>query len=409
MNRILHTISILTLAGLLVSCAPAGDATPAVPPESAATPPAAATPVEAATATATSAPPSYPERDDPAGMTVVQDKGTTLAFYDLRGGLLGSRALPPTGGSSSRLHISGTAADGVEALDVLRFVQDGHAVAIFSGQAEILRLEGSLNGVVGVPGQPLVAFGLLNPSADGGQLVSQIYLGTPQTLAGAQPVFEHTGSFGGAFGPLRIEIEAGQPVGIWYTLRAYGIGGHIIYDPTNGLYFLDLATGLGVEFTIPDSDIHQAAFSPDGSWLSYVSMGSIEFFNLQDGSTFSIPQLPESDRGGGDVTIAPGNQYVAWKEAHGSFLAADGEPDYYALLRVGVIDQGPVHDFAEAFFEQAAGYVVNDMSPVAWLDDQTLLVSLSNEYGARQLWMLDLSGPTPRLLADGDLAGFIYP
>jgi hypothetical protein len=128
---------------------------------------------------------------------------------------------------------------------------------------------------------------------------------------------------------------------------------------------------------------------------------------MQSGETFSIPQLPESDRGGGDVTIAPDNRTVAWKEAHGSTLG--DPPDYYAILRIGVIGEGPSRDFTETFFEQAAGDTVNDMTPIVWLDGQTLLVSLMDGNGFRQLWTLDLSDPTPRLLADGDFTGFIYP
>jgi hypothetical protein len=399
MNRIFLALSVLATAALLASCLPGGTATPVAAPK------ASETPLPAATATGT--PPAYPERTDPLGIAVVQDKGTLLAFYDFDGNLLGTRSLLPSGSSSDRIHVSGSASAGLETLTVIRVKSNYLEMAVLDGEQEILRLDSNLHSFTAVPGQPVIAFGTARPTENSGELVSQIYIGTPETLADARPVFDYTGPYGGALGPLRIHMEDGRMAGIWYSQRPYAIGGHILYDLTNGLYYLDLASGLSTEFTVPNDDIFQPVFSPDEAWLSYVSHGSMKFYNMQSGETFSIPQLPESDRGGGDVTIAPDNRTVAWKEAHGSTLG--DPPDYYAILRVGVIGEGPSRDFTETFFEQAAGDTVNDMTPIVWLDGQTLLVSLMDENGFRQLWTLDLSGPTPRLLADGDFTGFIYP
>jgi hypothetical protein len=394
MNRIFLALSVLATAALLASCLPGGTVTP-VAPESTQTP------------LPTGTPPSYPERTDPVGIAVVQNKGTLLAFYAFDGTLLGTRSLLPSGSSSDRIHVSGSASAGLDTLTVIRVKGNYLEMIVLDGEQEILRLDSNLHSFTAVPGQPVIAFGTARPTENSGELVSQIYIGTSDTLADAQPVLDYTGPYGGAFGPVHIRIENGQPAGIWYSLRPYAIGGHILYDTAFELYYLDLASRTVTEFTVPGEDISQAVFSPDEAWLSYVYHGSMKFYNMESGATFEIAQLPESDRGGGDVTIAPDNHYVAWKEAHGITLG--DPPDYCATLRIGVIGEGSSRDFTETFFEQAAGDVVYDMTPIVWLDGQTLLVSLMDGNGFRQLWTLDLSGPTPRRLADGDFTGFIYP
>jgi len=401
MNRI-FLVFVPAIVFIIASCSAGGTVVPTAAPQATQTP----LPTATATATASITPPSYPERTDPQGVAVVQDKGMLLAFYDFDGNLLGTRSLLPSGSSSDFVHVSGSSSAGLESLTVIRVKQAYPKVVVLEGDRQILLLDGALNGFTALPGQPVIAFGTVQPATPG-PLLSKIFLGTPYTLNEAEPVFMLEGPYGGILTPLRIQMESGSPAGIWYTLRLYGIGGDIIFDPTHDLYYLDLGTGVSTEFTIPNDDISQPVFSPDEAWLSYVSHGSMKFYNMQNGETFSIPHLPESDRGGGDVTFSPDNHYTAWKEAHG-FRWAD-VPEYYAVLRIAVTGEGPRHDFTEFFFEQIAGYAVADMTPVTWLDGQTLLVSLSNENGGRQLWKLDLTGPTPHLLAEGQFVGFIYP
>ncbi len=347
----------------------------------------------------------FPEARLPMGLAISQDKGSQLGFFDLQGGLLGALALPGPG--SRCIHVAGSASAGLESLTIIRVVAEVDEATVMVDGQEVLRLDGVLNGCTGITGEPVIALGMIDLAEAPGMLRSTIYLVTPDTLQSASPVFTMEGDYSGTPTPVSIEMESGVPVGIWYTMRQFGIGGDIIFDPTHDLYHLDLASGESRQYSLDETTIHRPVFSVDMDWLAYTWKSTMNVIDTRTGESYQFPYLPESERGGGEATFSTDNRYVAWKEAHG-FRMSD-TPDYYSVLRVAVLAEGPWYDFTETFFEQAAGYTIADMSPVVWLDAQTLLVSLVNDNGVSELWSLDMAGPASRLLAEGKFVGFIYP
>lgn len=364
---------------------------------------AAHTPSETAESTATQTTPTYPEKTSPAGIVLVQEEGSQLAFYGLDRTLLGTRSLQEVKRGNDHLQIHGSFSGDVDSIGVMQIQQDGEEISVQMDGQLLTSLQGILTGFCGVEGQPVAAIATVQDS-DPGDHLAEIHLVTPESQPGDEAILSMEMPHGGALTPIHIDMENGTATKIWYSKQPYALGGEIIFHPVYELYAMDLASKETIQY-LPTKEVNLPAFSADGSLLAYVDRSSVHALNLNNGEeeTFSI--LANSGHGAGEVIFSPDHNQLAWKEADGTNLI---EMSYYAVLRIAPLGEGVQNDLYEEFFEPLTGYEISDIDPVAWVDGDTLLVSILGWEEGCSIWVLEFGQGTTNLLGPGEFAGFLY-
>ena len=312
-----------------------------------------------------------------------------------------------------RIHLAGTMPASGGIVPLLYFSFENEESLHFrdsNGQIFSLLSGTSFLGLTGVPGQPIVAFSQIDFLDV--NLRSKIYAGSIQTLRSAAPISVIDDPESWAIKPILLEAENGTPTKVWYTRIAYGIGGDIVFEPRKGLFILDLATGQ--ESTILDNASSPWAISTDREWVVFAAPhlppNSMCVRNLNTGAEACFPALPASEpRGAGDAVISPDAEYVAWMEGDGWQMAE--APSFTATVRVGQKDSAIVADLPMNTFEGAAGVgSISWAEPVAWLDNQTVIVQVRGQEWSQvvQLRYNVLSQETS-YLAPGEFVGLLYP
>jgi len=268
-----------------------------------------------------------------------------------------------------------------------------------------------LAALIGVPGTDLVAFVERLPQTQSGILRSSMFLGNPSSLPAAQPVLVVDSSESLAVFPVAIRMVGGVAVGIYYTQCPYGIGGEILFDPLQGLSYLDLSTNSTNEllpaattFSSLSSSQKLVAYSLRGMGVD----GGVKIRDLASGQEKFFQSLPDSDRGAGMVVISPDDTRLAWLEARGS-LSSD---NFHATLRVASMDGRSIREYPqENFFKTAKLGEAIWVTPLGWLDDSSLLVgvrTMGKDSQAANIRLDVLTGETT-FLAPGLFNGFLYP
>ena len=218
-------------------------------------------------------------------------------------------------------------------------------------------------------------------------------------------------------------MKDGAPKGIWFTREPWGIGGEIVFTYSEGLGYLDLATGTTYEALTADATF--SSLSADQTWIAYTVRGDSgsEFIirNLTGGEPILIPSLPESDRGAGDGIFSPSNKYIVWREARGSLM--DGT--FHETIRVTALDGQAVNDFPDTmFYDVLQSQAVptskiplpqfgegTQVSPAGWLDDGTFLVQATSPEKPHGGALVKVNAVTGEMtfFAYGDFAGWFYP
>ena len=438
--RATHLLVFILLLGSLACNLPSA-ATPQVPPTMTVAPPTAAVadtaapPPPSATAPATepaplpteaAPPPEAPPPTTapspipspqlavslPAGFITVPAGGGRVFFYNTLGQITAERSTPNMFPDSTNLYPAGSAAGDLLQLPLVYFTYENGGELLLNVNNEISRLMGapSFFTLVGVPGQPILAYSSIEW---GDALRSTLFIGALESLPSAQPVAVVDDPESWAAKPLAIAVENGQPIGIWYTTVAYGIGGDIVFEPRKTLSYLDLETGSSQH--IYDDTINPCGLSPDQTWVAYMTGWDNAGANLtlvhnMDASTaVTIPLLPASDRGAGEVFFSPDNQFVAWKEGSGWMMA--DVPNFYATIRIATLKGEPVAEITEAAIASVTGAQdVSGMRSVGWLDGQTLLLEVHlDEWDNVSLMRVNFDGSGLATLAPGSFAGFLYP
>jgi hypothetical protein len=202
-----------------------------------------------------------------------------------------------------------------------------------------------------------------------------------------------------------------QPIGIWYSLTPWGIGGDIVFEPRQGLFYLDLTSNQMEEHK--DPSINPLAFSPDLTWLAYTNDQMEQPLtimpDLDAERAITFPLAPESDRGAGNAVFSPDNQYVAWMEGSGMRLAV--VPDFNILIRIAstrgeIITEFPANALAEAIGTQDVQWV----EPVGWLDGENLLLQVRFDTWAQtEIVRVKYDSSDMSIIASGSFAAFTYP
>lgn len=242
-------------------------------------------------------------------------------------------------------------------------------------------------------------------------LVSELFIGNLETLHKAEPVLVRTDSAAWTFRPMAITMVGVQPLGIWYSLTPWGIGGDIVFEPRSGLYHLDLTTNQLKEHLVPS--FNPISFSPDLTWLAYTEDQMEQPLtimpDLDTERAISFPLAAESDRGAGNAVFSPDNQYVAWMEASGMRFAS--VPDFKILIRIASTNGEFISEFPDIAVAEAVGSQdIQWVEPVGWLDDETLLLQVEyNTWDNDAIVRVKFDGSEMSIIAPGNFASFIYP
>jgi len=410
------TIFIGLLALLLAGCAQHGAGIPTNPPDQGGGQKSSGAAANTAGSTTEPGPASIRM---PVGLALLMGNGTTMSFVTLDGTAVGEVPLPEQAMiSQNTTHIAG-AYSGRPDLPLFFYqpadpgtCADCGLWLLDHGQISQILQFTNLEAMIGAPGEDTVAFVVRQPNLESNILRSSLFVGDPTSLPSTQPVLVADSHESLVVVPVAIRMEAGIPTGIFYSQRPFGIGGEIVFDPLQGLSYLDLVTKNTREI-LPGS----SAFSSLSSSLKLVAfslrateneMGGIKIRNLANGQEKFFESLNESERGAGMVVFSPDDCRLAWLEVHGG-LSTD---DFHATIRVASLDNSDIHDFPqEAFVSTAQLGEAIWVKPMGWLDNSRLLVSVSSMGKDSQAVDLSLNFLTGEIksLAAGLFVGFLYP
>ena len=316
---------------------------------------------------------------------------------------------------NSAIHIAGSIASGV-----------GNTPLVFPGaENEFLGLKVSQDGQItglldfppgivftdltGAPGNPWVAYSVIEPQLDGSSLMSKLYIGEYDQLAALEPTIVVENKEARILLPVALRMQGGVPQGIWYTYGLWGIGGDSFVAPNAGLYYLDLVSGSTHEYLTLEQ--HFSSLSPDQTWAAWtpdLPNAAMSVTNLVTGDSKSFALLADRDRGAVHAFISPDNSYIAWLEGKGN--AFDGNLE--ATLRVGTLDGKVIAEFsAEAFTTASKSGEGGLIQTLGWIDPHTLLVQTYQPLseGSGEIVRLDvISGEISPYIA-GRFVGFAYP
>jgi len=341
--------------------------------------------------------------------------GVGLTFYNLDGSLITEMIAPGLAEfDSQRVHIAGPWAGDLSAVPVVYYSADSPSgekgsdwLRIAAGNADPVWISvPQFFAMAGAPGQPVLAYSTLN--FEESQPRSGLYGGNLLSLPGAPPLFIIADPDGYMVRPLAVNAEAGELRGIWYTMAAWGIGGDIVFEPRKGLKYLDMTNGMVSE--ILNRDLAAWDVSLDRSRVAYSTVsGPVSVLNRVTGETFTIPLLPDSNRGAGDACISPDGQYVAWMEGSGWTMAET--PDFHATIRIATTFGVHLTDIPQTAFDNvASSEPVSWIQPVGWLDGQTLIVQVRyQDWSNAALLRVNFDGSNPLYLATGTFVTFLYP
>lgn len=216
-------------------------------------------------------------------------------------------------------------------------------------------------------------------------------------------------SRGYGISPLGVRPGEGN-IDIWYTHVPYGIGGDIVFPPYSGLH--RYRTGGDYNDVILDDEARPVGLSASKLWIAYTTpqaeLSTLYIQNLENTENHQITLRSDSNRGAGYVEFSPRDTYFAWMEGSGWMMAET--PDFNSTIRVASIKGELLAERAANDFGMAAGIESNWAKPVAWLDDQTLLVQVHGlEWTNSAIIKWNISENTLQFLIPGIFIDFVYP
>ena len=347
---------------------------------------------------------------------VATEKDGILFVFDSEGYTLQQVNIPGISYADEHsLHILSVFPQDNTGLPVLyySFEQNSSLLISLNGQISTLLPVPEFSGMVGAPGKAVLAYTRVEYADE--NLISHLYAGTINNLPTAAPVYTENNAEGWGVVALAVDVEAEKPVGVWYSKRPWGIGGDIVFDPRRTLSYIDLRTGTNSQYL--GADANPSAISADGKWLAYTDdqgaisiAGTMAIRNIDTGVGLSYPlQNTVDQRGAGEASFSPNNEYLAWMEGSGFQMAET--PNFHSVVRVGNLNGNIIAEFADTAFVATSGLgVVARVEPVGWFDDNTLIViARGDAWNDAVLLLVDIPSQNISFLAQGVFVGFVYP
>lgn len=354
-----------------------------------------------------------PPKPRPVG--ILTQMGETISLYDRDGYTLMQLNTPSIHDANERnLHAGSAYLEGSDNLPIVYYSFEQSSSLLLSLQGTISTLIDvpDFSGLVGAAGKPILAYTRVEYAGD--TLTSYLYASTIQNLPTAAPVYTETDESGWGIVALAVDVEAEQPVGVWYSKRPWGIGGDIVFEPRRTLSYLDLRSGVSAEYLGADST--PSALSDDRQWVAYsddtlvgAGTGMMNVRNLQTGAHISYPlRAAENQRGAGEATFSPANTYLAWMEGNGWQVAET--PNFHSVVRVGNLNGNLIAEFADTAFLTVSGLnQVSRVAPVGWFDEETLVVMVNGSSRDKAVIVtVNITTQEKTRLANGNFVGFVY-
>lgn len=345
----------------------------------------------------------------PIGLAIVPPDRAVVDVFNPDGQLLGEMSAPGLEDANpERVHIAGGWTAGRPQVAYFTFANSGQILLNTNEQIAPLVNTPNFAGMLGAPGQPFLAYSLAELGPNG--LSGRLYAAPLASLAGAAPIISFDDPNGRAIKPLAIRVENGAPTGVWYTRRPWGIGGDIVFDPTDGLYYVSLSDGAITEKL--GAAARSASLSPDQAWAAYASgepgNGALHIYNFQSGASFSFNLLPSSDRGAGYGVFSPSNAKVAWLEGSGWGLG--DVPNFHPTIRVGTTQGAWLVDYPDTLLSNLLGATVAWVQPVGWLDENLLVLQAHGvNWDEATVIVIDTTANQLTFRASGTFVEFVYP
>ena len=352
--------------------------------------------------------------ENPIG--VVTEKDEVLSFFGRDGYTILQVNTPGLAyADKDNLHIVSAFSEGSKILPVLyySFETDNAILLSNKGSVGALLSAPDFSGMIGVPGKAILAYTRVEYKDE--KLISHLYVGTIEALSSASPVLTINDEQGWGMTALAIDVEAEKPIGVWYSMLPWGIGGDIVFAPRRTLHYLDLRSGENSQYL--GTEANPSAISADRKWLAYTNdadvgtgVGAMSLRNVERGVSFSYPlQNTVDQRGAGEASFSPNNKYLAWME--GSGFQMSETPNFHSVVRVGNLNGNIIAEFADTAFLAISGLgMIARVEPVGWFDDETLVVmARGKSWNNALLMMIDIPSKNISSLAPGVFAGFVYP
>jgi hypothetical protein len=268
----------------------------------------------------------------------------------------------------------------------------------------VTKINGFITGSAG-SGLMLV-YGLVLPTS-AEQLPSELWGGN--VLGAPELLYRIDSSQYDVILPLAVVNDGGALKGVWFTRRPWGIGGDIVFEPMDGLYYLE--KGSSAPTQVLEAGKHPCGLSNDHTLVAWTDASTgLMVTNLTTGQTMAIALDPSSDRGAGNCAFSPSNDRIAWMEGSGFQMAET--PNFTARIRTAVLVNNAIQ---EVMNTPVATYNLTDMlgvpvvalRPQAWLDDTHLLLDTGwGEY--HKLFVLDVSANRISQQISGSLVSVFY-
>ncbi len=348
----------------------------------------------------------------PSGVLISTGDGIGISFFNTAGQIITELKTPGLQyAARSAVHLAGTVSGPIMTPLVYHAWDPQSRVKInINDTITIMAEQPDFYALAGAAGQSVMAYSTVTYNADNSGITSNLYFGTLEQLTGGGGlVYSESSNQSLANYPLAVNAQNNTPLGFWYSKQMYGIGG-IIFPPQKGFYYYD-ASSNSVTTWLDDSRIPQG-FSPDHVWIASNTSNnpdhSLTIYNFSNGTSIYLPILPESTSGAGYAEFSPDDQYVAWMEASG-FMMGD-PPDFHSRVRVASTTGSVLLNLNDDGFNGIAGYTVSWVQPVAWLDNQTLLVQVGGiESGQNTVTKVNVPDGAISLFTGGSFVGLYYP
>lgn len=345
----------------------------------------------------------------PAAVAVNEFNSGVVRLYSLNGQLITAIDAPGLEyGGTHTVHLAGRLSDASIPLAYQVYANDGQILGSNSGQVTTLANVPDFVGMAGAAGGSSLAYS----TAEYGQnsLLTKLFFGDINTLASSRLLLSLEDPTYRAIKPLGIHLQAGIPVGVWYTMLPYGIGGDFVFEPTEGLYHVDINTGTVTDHS--NNVSNSPALSIDQTWVANgrgaPGNGTFHIYNLLSGENIGFNPNAASERGAGCGVFSPAHQYVAWMEGSGWTMSET--PNFHSTVRVGTIRGEWLADYPDIMFADSLGTPVTRAEPAGWLDENRLLVQIHGvEWYETTLAVVDTASGAITFFAPGVFLGFVYP
>ncbi len=348
----------------------------------------------------------------PSGVLIDTGDTVGISFFNTAGQIITELQTPGLQyASRSAVHLAGTVSGPIMTPLVFHAWDPQSRLKININDAfTIMAEQPDFYALAGAPGQSVMAYATVTYNADYSGITSNLYFGTLEQLTGGGGlVYSESSNQSLADYPLAVNAQNDTPLGFWFSKQMYGIGG-IIFPPQKGFYYYEAASN-SVTTWLDDSRIPQG-FSLDHVWVASNGANnpdhSLTIYSFSNGTSVLLPILPESTSGAGFAEFSPDDQYVAWMEASG-FIMND-PPDFHSRIRVATTTGNILLNLADNAFTAAANFPVTWVQPVAWLDNQTLLVQAGGmESGWNAVVKVSIPDGAISLFTSGRFVGLYYP